>query len=547
METIDIEFVSGPNAGQSVRLSDRTLIFGRTTVSDIVLDWDGLVSSRHFKIQKEGDRFVLHDLGSTNGTLINGEREEACSLKCGDKIVVGKTTLVVRADVRSEEEARPAATNSRFNPFESSIIIAMEGVQVDVPNETRGPIAHSNSRFNPFESGIVITTDDANVNEELERRNKVPTTNTSSDTANTVDLVNASPISNHENSAKKTGIVQLRLRVTSQIELGRKFWLSLGQSSTFGRTERADFSFASDSSLSGEHFRVTCTAERCEIEDLQSRGGTWLNGKKINRSALHDGDHLLAGKTEFSVEIDGVVGAARRTASVGVMGAAIPSARPRTTPKQVYDVSKSQCASGILRLRGKVREDDNQEEAGIVEFFETMHAHAPIQLLIDFSRISLPFPEEMVAEEHSLFEWLPPGSIEKSPMLFALDELALWKSFVEEAWGSDAVIGLRSELPRAELLAKFQDLLMGSSHGPEASKGILGFCWPSVLEALMENNSNGFTDSFFADVSLVLIEKQGKPEYWQLFGHEAAIEQVTKIGMRIERDSREELVASKTS
>ena len=304
METIDIEFVSGPNAGQSVRLSDRTLIFGRTTVSDIVLDWDGLVSSRHFKIQKEGDRFVLHDLGSTNGTLINGERAEACSLKCGDKIVVGKTTLVVRADVRSEGEERPAATNSRFNPFESSIILAMEGVQVDVPEETRGPIAHSSSRFNPFESGIVITTDNANVSEELERRNKVPTTNTFSDTANTVDLVNASPISNHENSAKKTGIVQLRLRVTSQIELGRKFWLSLGQSSTFGRTERADFSFASDSSLSGEHFRVTCTAERCEIEDLQSRGGTWLNGKKINRSALHDGDHVLACRSYDSIHFD---------------------------------------------------------------------------------------------------------------------------------------------------------------------------------------------------------------------------------------------------
>ena len=112
---------------------------------------------------------------------------------------------------------------------------------------------------------------------------------------------------------------------------------------------------------------------------------------------------------------------------------------------------------------------------------------------------------------------------------------------LEEAWGSDAIIGLRSELPREELLAKFQELLMGSSAGPQSSKGILGFCWPSVLEALIENNSNGFTDAFFADVSLVLVEKQGMPEYWQLLGKDSQVEKAMKIGMRVVNEKAVEL------
>jgi hypothetical protein len=155
----------------------------------------------------------------------------------------------------------------------------------------------------------------------------------------------------------------------------------------------------------------------------------------------------------------------------------------------------------------------------------------------------LPLPKEIDAQTHSLFEWLPEGAIEKSPMLFALDELPVWKVFVEEAWGSDAMIGLRSELPRKELLVKFQELLMGSSSGPQSSRGILGFCWPSVLEALIENNSNGFTESFYADVRWVLLEKQDKPEYWQLLGKESEVDKATKLGIQIIKEKPKDSAA----
>ena len=530
METIYIEIATGPNSGHKIELANRTLVFGRTKGSDVLLDWDTLVSSRHFKIQKDENCYVLHDLDSTNGTMVNGRGVQSHALTNGDRISVGKTVMLVKGS----GEAPSTSTSKEkvyVNPFESSI----------------GP------RFVPSASEA-----EAEAEAEQTERSQLPAYVTPTPPANqgeptSLEMVkspveiNANESSNIVDSSEMLGFTQIRLRVTSREENGKLFWLNLGQSSTFGRTEKSDCSVPSDLTLSSEHFRVTCEADQCTIEDLQSRTGVWLNGKKIAKAQLRNGDQVLAGATEFLIEIQGIAAAisSADSGNASPLNHAPPKLRPSS--KRLYDVSRTQCACEIVRLRGKVFEPDDQSDVGIVEFFETMHAFAPLQVLIDFSRISLPLPKEIDAESHSLFDWLPSGAIEKSPMLFALDELANWKAYVEEGWGSDAVIGLRSELPREELLAKLRDLLMGSAHGPEASKGILGFCWPSVLEALMENNPNGFTDSFFADLSLVLIEKQGKPENWQLFGKEAQVEQAMKIGMRIVKEKAEELATNKTS
>ena len=521
MGTIHLEFSNGPNSGQVVQLSNRTLIFGRTSGSDILLDWDGLVSSRHFKIQKDEDRYVLQDLGSTNGTLVNGAPVRSHELADGDQITAGKTLMLVKEVGKSNVTPQ---TKVYANPFESvRELIADES---DESGFTERPqVQAKSSQPQPVSREMLppnqVIESPAEVIAEIVSAEK---------TSGTVDLEGFS-----------SGFTQVRLRVSSSEGNGKLFWLNLGQTSTFGRTEKSDYAIPSDPSLSSEHFRVTCEAAQCTVEDLQSRAGVWLNGKKISKAQLRNGDRVLAGATEFEIEIQGVASAHSSSEPGNALPSNNTSPKIRPPSKRRYDVSRTQCASGIVRLRGKLFEEDDQAEVGIVEFFETMHAFAPMQVLIDYSRISLPLPKEIDAESHSLFDWLPSGLIEKSPMVFALDELANWKAYVEEGWGSDAVIGIQSELPREELLAKLRDLLMGSSHGPEASKGILGFCWPSVLEALMENNSNGFTDSFFADVRLVLIEKQGKPENWQLFGKEAEVEQAMKIGMRIEKDKLAEL------
>ena len=493
-----------------------------------MLDWDLLVSSRHCKIQTEQDSCVLHDLGSTNGTFVNGKLVRTQELTIGDEITLGKTLLSVKGELATKGTSE---FKSYHNPFDSTVFPVDRGQSAIESGGTsrRDSLDHPDleRHRNQERSSVKKTWELPAGNSDLE----------------SAELSHASGA--HASGAH--GVVQVRLRITSEAENGKLFWLNLGQCSTFGRTERSDCPIPSDSSLSSEHFRVTCGADQCTIEDMQSRSGVWLNGKKISKAMLRDGDHVRAGETEFSIEVQGIAGAASTDGTEKASPVVATGSKQRKPTRKIYDATSSQCASGIQRLRGKLVEEEGQAEAGIVEFFETVHAFAPMQVLVDFSRISLPLPKEIDAQAHSLFEWLPEGAIEKSPMLFALDELPVWKVLLEEAWGSDAMIGLRSELPRKELLVKFQELLMGSSSGPQSSKGILGFCWPSVLEALIENNSNGFTESFYADVRLVLIEKQGKPEYWQLLGKESEVDKATKLGIRIIKEKSEELTTGKTS
>ena len=49
------------------------------------------------------------------------------------------------------------------------------------------------------------------------------------------------------------------------------------------------------------------TRRRCRLQDLDSRNGTTVNGRKVTRAVLADGDMIVAGETEFRVHIEGAV------------------------------------------------------------------------------------------------------------------------------------------------------------------------------------------------------------------------------------------------
>jgi diguanylate cyclase (GGDEF)-like protein len=80
---------------------DGSLVIGRDPDTDLVLN-DALVSSRHALIEDRGDSWTLVDLGSTNGTTLNGEKGSEFVLNNGDKIVFG--TTVVRFEMQDRME-----------------------------------------------------------------------------------------------------------------------------------------------------------------------------------------------------------------------------------------------------------------------------------------------------------------------------------------------------------------------------------------------------------------------------------------------------------
>jgi diguanylate cyclase (GGDEF)-like protein len=84
--------MSGDNIGHRYQLSSSQLYIGRLYSTDIPLN-EPNVSRRHACIEVRHNKIVIHDLDSTNGTFVNGERISSHVLCEGDLISIGVTTL----------------------------------------------------------------------------------------------------------------------------------------------------------------------------------------------------------------------------------------------------------------------------------------------------------------------------------------------------------------------------------------------------------------------------------------------------------------------
>jgi pSer/pThr/pTyr-binding forkhead associated (FHA) protein len=82
----------GPSIGSRFLLDDDLSVAGRHPNADIFLD-DVTVSRRHVEFSRVGAEFSLRDMGSMNGTYLNGSRVEQGQLKTGDEIQIGKYHL----------------------------------------------------------------------------------------------------------------------------------------------------------------------------------------------------------------------------------------------------------------------------------------------------------------------------------------------------------------------------------------------------------------------------------------------------------------------
>lgn len=86
--------VAGPHAGQSFALQ-AGLVLGRDPSNNGALPSDTKASRRHAQLVADGAGVALEDLGSTNGTFVNGQRITRVALAPGDQLVIGSSTLRV--------------------------------------------------------------------------------------------------------------------------------------------------------------------------------------------------------------------------------------------------------------------------------------------------------------------------------------------------------------------------------------------------------------------------------------------------------------------
>jgi pSer/pThr/pTyr-binding forkhead associated (FHA) protein len=111
-----LRFISGKYQGGEFPLhKGREIVIGRSSELEMVLIED-MVSRRHAAITVNGDELSIADVGSTNGTFVNGEKVKRARLKEGDRILIGTSIMkVVTVDPeqqldggRGQEPARKA-------------------------------------------------------------------------------------------------------------------------------------------------------------------------------------------------------------------------------------------------------------------------------------------------------------------------------------------------------------------------------------------------------------------------------------------------------
>lgn len=249
MPTAFLKVVSGARQGLNVPLSDtEPLIIGRKR-GDLLLD-DPLVSGSHAQILPRDDGWVIQDLGSTNGTLVDGRLVREAPLRPGAEISIGNSRLVLFIGL-AESSVNEAGTprQPRKNQLEIAWLLDEELVELRAsPDRTRSPadVIDQDLRLPPGLNAVV--------------------------------------------------------EVVAGADAGKVYRFTRGNI-TIGR--RMGEVPLSDLEVSRRHSVVEVFGrEMIYLRDLGSTNGTYHNGRQVGVSRLEDGDTIGVGRSVLKLRIN---------------------------------------------------------------------------------------------------------------------------------------------------------------------------------------------------------------------------------------------------
>jgi len=116
MAALDFQLTmrSGPTPGKTYPIEQEELLLGRDLANEIAIS-DPEVSRRHARFFMQNENVLVEDLGSTNGTFLNGERiSSPQQLRAGDVITLGESIVLVFENAGYDPEA--TVVSSRGEP-----------------------------------------------------------------------------------------------------------------------------------------------------------------------------------------------------------------------------------------------------------------------------------------------------------------------------------------------------------------------------------------------------------------------------------------------
>lgn len=343
------------NAHATVEIDQARTTIGRDAGNAIVLDAPG-VSGFHAELHNENGRLFVVDLGSANGTLVNGRRISGREeIKAWDVLKIDTIECeIVDPSGRRPTQARPAITDAmlggsgdadnatRVRPALSAWSLVSEPEDKPIALGTKTTfgrdascdvVLHSNeiSRRHAeivAEGGRLSVRDLGSANGTFVNGKRVSTETAlkagdevrfdqlrfrvvggaEGDTAKTAmrPAVSQATVTSQQSVAGRSGsgtqvmpALRVRLVGVSGAVAGRSF--EVLPPGTIGRDPSNSIAI-DDPTVSSRHARLVDSAGAWRIEDLGSTNGVFVNGGKIDSAPLRGGEKILVGKVELRFE-----------------------------------------------------------------------------------------------------------------------------------------------------------------------------------------------------------------------------------------------------
>jgi ABC transport system ATP-binding/permease protein len=274
--------------------ADRRWIIGRVPGCDIVVPV-AEVSSRHCELSQTPTGFTLSDLGSSNGTFVNGARlgRQAVPVSRSDTITLGvKTPFPWPPDAPIPAAPRAATPPPLSSSTAGSRVIAV------------GRLPDNDVVLNyPMISGkharVIVSGGRAEI-EDLGSSNGIAI----GDPTNRVRRAPLTPVDMIFFGSLRVPASRLLGAAIGPVENGTRRIEVTGRDVIFGR--RADCDQVLDyPMISGQHARLRRTSSGMIIEDLQSANGTFVNGWRIaGPTPVKEGDVIGLGTFSFTLKDD---------------------------------------------------------------------------------------------------------------------------------------------------------------------------------------------------------------------------------------------------
>lgn len=295
--------------------------------------------------------------------------------------------------------------------------------------------------------------------------------------------------------------MHVSIEVTHGPALGQTMAVTPGVPLVIGRGSDAGLRILEDQTISRRHCLITVSPPDCQLT-CASPNGTLLNGREVTSAFLFDGDEICLG--ENSILKVHVTDNLRKS---GILPLRKNDAAPISYTEQL-------CPSGLSRF------SVNEEHPDPGEVVHHLALNSPPQAVVDFGRLGLE-PPAGLNRDVALFDWLPEVlPLATSPLVVEAVGPE-FEALLKQGWEQDAIIVLITELKQPALIEHLRNCLRMDAQGniAEKPKGLLGICWPGVLEQLLAHRPSEFVERLLAGIDAVLLEAPDSPCRWQLFAH----------------------------